>query len=137
MLDSTKAWSKLLTTKEEIAGLPPSALALTAQQAKAKGHESATTEEGPWLLTLDFPSYLPVMTHSTNRLLREEVYRAFITRSSSGEVDNTPVINDILKLRKEKATLLGFPNFASISMASKVCSSDFVFIPRYTMFGIP
>ena len=60
VLDSTKAFSKLLTTQEEIDGLPASALALMAQQAKGKGHDEATAESGPWLVTLDIPSYLPV-----------------------------------------------------------------------------
>lgn len=60
VLDSTKAFSKLLTTQEEVDGLPASALALMAQQAKGKGHEEATPESGPWLVTLDIPSYLPV-----------------------------------------------------------------------------
>lgn len=88
------------------------------------GEEGATAEEGPWLLTLDFPSYLPVMTHSQNRDLREEVYRAFITRASTGETDNTPVIDQILTLRRAKAQLLGFDNFAEVSMASKVGTSQ-------------
>jgi oligopeptidase A len=64
VLDGTKAVTKLLTTKEEVDGLPPSALALMAQQAKSKGHENATPEEGPWLVTLDIPSYLPVQVSS-------------------------------------------------------------------------
>lgn len=63
ILDGTKAFTKLLTTSEEVEGLPKSALALMAQQARGKGHESATPEEGPWLVTLDVPSYLPVQVH--------------------------------------------------------------------------
>ncbi len=62
MLDSTKAFKKLVTSSEEVAGLPASALALAAQQAnKEPGQEGkATPEDGPWLFTLDFPSYMPV-----------------------------------------------------------------------------
>lgn len=60
VLDGTKSFTKLLTTPEEIEGLPASALALMAQQAKSKGHDSATADAGPWLVTLDIPSYLPV-----------------------------------------------------------------------------
>lgn len=67
LLDATKAWKKLLTTKEEVDGLPESALGLAAQQAKEAGHEGATAEEGPWLFTLDFPCYQPVIAHSKNR----------------------------------------------------------------------
>eukprot|EP00889_Picochlorum_renovo_P005550 jgi/Picre1/32580/NNA_007926.t1 len=87
---------------------------------KGEGHEDATAENGPWLFTLDFPSFFPVMTHAANRSLREEMYKANITRASSGESDNTPIINKILTLRQEKAKILGFDNFAEVSMASKM-----------------
>lgn len=120
LLDGTKAFSKLLSTQEEVAGLPPSALALLAQQAKGKGHDGATAEAGPWLVTLDMPAYLPIQTHCENRAVREEVYRAFITRASAGEQDNTGPIGSILKLRKEKAALLGYAHHADVSLAPKV-----------------
>ena len=120
LLDATKAYKKLLTDKADVEGLPESALALAAQQAKGDGHEEATAEHGPWLFTLDFPSFFPVMTHAANRSLREEMYRANITRASSGDSDNTPVIDRILSLRQEKAKILGFANFAELSMASKM-----------------
>ena len=57
MLDATKAFLRICTTPEEVAGLPPSALGLAAQTAAAKGHEGATAEKGPWAFTLDIPSY--------------------------------------------------------------------------------
>lgn len=122
LLDATKAFKKLLTNAEEVKGLPESALALAAQQAKSEGHEDATATDGPWLFTLDFPSYFPVMTHAENRALREEMYRASIGRASSGATDNTPVINRILELRAEKAQILGYPNHAEVSMASKMAT---------------
>lgn len=124
VLDATKAWTKLVTDRAALDGLPPSALALTAQQAKAAGHEGATADAGPWLLTLDFPSYLPVMTHATSRELREETYRAFITRASAGDTDNTPVIDRILALRREKARLLGYDCHAEVSMAAKMADLE-------------
>jgi len=120
LLDATKAYKKLLTDKADVEGLPESALALAAQQAKGDGHDEATAENGPWLFTLDFPSFFPVMTHAANRTLREEMYKANITRASSGESDNTPIIDKILSLRQEKAKILGFENFAELSMASKM-----------------
>jgi oligopeptidase A len=120
VLDATKAYKKLLTDKADVEGLPESALALAAQQAAKEGHEGATPESGPWLFTLDFPSYFPVMTHAKNRALREEMYRQSITRASAGDIDNTPIIDKVLALRQEKAELLGFKNFADVSMASKV-----------------
>lgn len=71
----TQAFKKLLTDPADVAGLPATSLGLAAQQAAREGHEGATAESGPWLVTLDFPSYFPVMTHAKNRALREEVYR--------------------------------------------------------------
>jgi oligopeptidase A len=62
-----QAVKKLVTDISELQGLPPTALGLAAQQARSAGHEEATAEAGPWLLTLDFPSYYPVMTHAKNR----------------------------------------------------------------------
>jgi oligopeptidase A len=75
---------------------------------------NANLDDGPWLITLDIPSYLPVMLHVRNRSLREEIYRAFVTRASSGDLDNTPIINKILELRLEKAKLLGYENHAQV-----------------------
>ncbi|MFP4693946.1 MAG: M3 family metallopeptidase [Cyanobacteriota bacterium] len=120
VLDATKAFTLKLTTPEEVAGLPQSALSLAAQIARQKGEEDATAENGPWVITLDVPSLIPFLKHSQRRDLREKVYRAFITRASSGEFDNNPIIERILKLRKEKAHLLGFENYAQLSLAKKM-----------------
>jgi oligopeptidase A len=115
VLDATKQFEKLITNADEIEGLPPSMLGLAAQTAASKGHEGATAEKGPWMLTLDAPSYMPVMQHARNRALREELYLAYITRASSGTLDNTPIINRILELRRKKARLLGYKNHAEVS----------------------
>ncbi|MEA5505671.1 M3 family metallopeptidase [Halotia wernerae UHCC 0503] len=121
ILDATKAFSVTLTTKAEIDGLPDSLLSLAAQVARAAGSENATPENGPWRITLDLPSYGPFMQHSTRRDLREQLYKAYITRASSGELDNNPLIQRILELRQELAhDLLGFENFAELSLASKM-----------------
>ncbi|KAL4854352.1 putative cytosolic oligopeptidase A [Chlorella vulgaris] len=123
VLDGTKRFKRVVTSKEEVDGLPESALALAAQQAsKEEGLEGATPEDGPWLFTLDFPLYAPVMAHAKSRSLREEVYRASITRASAGDIDNTPIIEEVLALRQEKAKLLGFSSFAEVSMASKMAT---------------
>ena len=124
VLDSTKAFEKFIEDKALVEGLPESALALAAQTAASKGREGATAEAGPWCITLDFPSYMPVMQHATNRELREEVYRAFIARASSGEVDNGPIIERTLEIRKRKAELLGFDHFADVSMSQKMADLD-------------
>lgn len=120
VLDATKAFSLTLTTKQEIDGLPPSLTSLAASSARAAGEENATAEDGPWQITLDFPSFGPFMQYSTRRDLREKLYRAYISRASSGELDNAPLLERILQLRQEKAQLLGFSNFAELSLASKM-----------------
>lgn len=124
LLDSTKAWKKLITDPADIKGLPGSALGLLSQQAVQEGHADATPENGPWLVTLDIPSYMPIMQYCENRPLREEIYKAYLTRASEGKTDNTPLIERILELRLEKANLLGFKNFAEMSMARKMATLD-------------
>ncbi|XP_006648170.2 probable cytosolic oligopeptidase A [Oryza brachyantha] len=124
VLDATKKFEKLITEKNEIDGLPATALGLAAQTAVSKGHENASAENGPWIITLDAPSYIAVMQHAQNRALREEVYRAYLTRASSGDLDNTNIISQILKLRLEKAKLLGYKNYAEVSMAQKMATVD-------------
>ena len=120
VLDATKAFSLLLRDPAEVAGLPASWRELAAQSARAAGEEEATAERGPWLATLDSPSYLPVLQHAQWRELRETVYRAQIGRASDGELDNAPLIERILELRREEARLLGFASYAELSLASKM-----------------
>ena len=120
VLDATKAFKLKLTTPEEVDGLPESLLSLAAQAARGQGEETATTEQGPWVITLDYPSYIPFMKYSTRSDLREKLYKAFISRASSGEFDNNPSITRILELRQQKANLLGFATYAELSLAKKM-----------------
>jgi oligopeptidase A len=78
--------------RNDVAGLPKSALALASQQAVAAGHAESTPDNGPWVITLDLPSYLPCMQHLKSRELREKLYRAYVSRASSGEHDNVQII---------------------------------------------
>ncbi len=121
VLDATMAWTKLISDESELAGLPDSAKANARQLAEAKGKEG-------WLLNLEFPSYLPVMTYSDSRDLRQEVYTAFSTRASdqgpnAGEFDNSGLMDEILALRHELAQLLDFNNYAEYSLATKMAES--------------
>lgn len=120
LLDATKAWELLLTDKQDVEGLPESALQLAAHSARQAGHDSATTDEGPWRITLEVPSVMPFLRNATNRELREKVYRGYLTRASSGDIDNTPLIERILELRKEEAKLLGYETFADLSLSAKM-----------------
>jgi oligopeptidase A len=121
LLDATHAWTKLITDESELAGLPQSALDLARQTAEQR-------EMDGWLLTLEFPSYYPVMTYADNRDLRNEMYRAYSTRASdqgpnAGEYDNSVLMDEILALRHEAALLLGFSNYAERSLAKKMAES--------------
>ena len=120
VLDATKAFALMLREQDEVAGLPASALGLAAQAAREAGESTATPEDGPWRITLDFPSFGPFLQHARRRDLRERLYRANVTRASSGESDNTDLIARILRLRREQAALLGFEDFAALSLASKM-----------------
>ncbi|MCU7802010.1 MAG: oligopeptidase A [Candidatus Thiodiazotropha sp. (ex Lucinoma borealis)] len=121
LLDATHAWSKLISDQAALQGLPESALALAKQTA-------AQRDQTGWLLTLDFPSYLPVMTYADDRQLRQEVYQAFATRASdkgpdAGQWDNSEGMEQLLKLRHEQAQLLGFTNYAERSLARKMATT--------------
>ncbi len=120
VLDATKAYSLILTKPEEIAGLPASLLEQAAQAARAAGHEAANPTDGPWVITLDAPSYIPFMQHSQRRDLREQVYKAQVSRAAVGEYNNLANIDRILELRREMSNILGFANFAELSLASKM-----------------
>ncbi|MGL6567420.1 oligopeptidase A [Aeromonas dhakensis] len=118
VLDATQGWSKLVTDEAELAGLPASAQAAARQLAELKGKEG-------WLFTLDIPSYLPVMMYADNGALRAELYEAFTTRASdqgpnAGKWDNSAIMTELLTLRRELAQLLGFANYAELSLATKM-----------------
>ncbi|MCB1762038.1 MAG: oligopeptidase A [Gammaproteobacteria bacterium] len=123
LLDATNAWHKLITDRAMLSGLPESVLDLARQTAQQRG------EDEGWLLTLEFPSYYPVMTYADNRELRRELYTAYATRASdqgpnAGEWDNGDIIEQILRLRHEQAQLIGFGNYAECSLARKMAESS-------------
>ncbi|MDX1692407.1 MAG: oligopeptidase A [Ketobacteraceae bacterium] len=118
VLDANQAWTKLITDKNDLAGVPDSSLEAFAHAAQAKG------EEGYWL-TLDMPCYMAVLTYCENQSLREEMYYAYTTRASdqgpfAGQWDNGPLMQEILALRQELAEILGFSNYAECSIATKM-----------------
>ena len=124
VLKATQSWQKPIADEKELAGIPESSMGVLAQFAAQKGLD---TEKTPWCVTLDFPSYLAVMTHADNRELRQEVYQAFSTRASdqfeNTEFDNTDNIARIRELRHQKAQLLGFQSYADLSLATKMAES--------------
>lgn len=121
VLDATNAWEKIITDKTELKGLPESALAAASQRAKQKEHEG-------YHLNLEFPTVYAVMTFCENRELRKEVYIANGTRASeigpqAGQFDNTDLMQDILCMRAEMASLVGYKNYADYSVVRKMVES--------------
>jgi oligopeptidase A len=116
VLDATRAFTLHLTDEADLAGLPESVRAAASERARQAGKEG-------WLFTLDAPSYGPFMQYAEHRELRRRMYRAYVTRASEGRLDNSPLITEILKLRREAAHLLGFANAAEMSLATKMAES--------------
>lgn len=121
VLDATQAFRIHIEEKTELKGLPEFVRELAKQAAQQEDLKG-------WLFTLDAPSFISVMTYSEKRKFREEMYRAFTTRASAkgpnaGEFDNSNVMEDILTARKELANILGFDNYAEISIADKMAVS--------------
>ncbi|MDP4559344.1 oligopeptidase A [Halomonas meridiana] len=121
VLDATQAWHKDIQDREALAGVPESALETLKALADAKGVEG-------YRITLDFPSFFPIVSYADSRELREEVYTAFVTRASdqgpnAGKFDNAPILEEILTLRQELARLLGFDTYADYSLTTKMADS--------------
>lgn len=112
LLNATNAWQLVVDDKAKLAGLPASSIDQAADEAKARGME------GKWVFTLQAPSRLPLLQYADNRDLRREMYQAYTSLASSGEYNNYPVINNILKTRAAKARLLGYPDYASYMTAN-------------------
>lgn len=119
ILDNTNDFKHIVADAAELNGLPEDALQAAAEAAKTEGKTG-------YLFTLHFPSYMPVMQYCENRKLRETLYRAYATRASEfskPEWDNTHLIADLLKLKREEAQLLGFNNYAELSLATKMADT--------------
>ncbi|QWD93723.1 M3 family metallopeptidase [Polynucleobacter sp. MG-Unter2-18] len=125
VLDATDSFVHVITDQSELKGLPEDAIAAAADTAQQKGLEG-------WAFTLHFPSYYPIMQYSESRSLRRLMYEAYVTRASElapqyaqGKVDwdNTQNMLEQLKLRDEEAHMLGFKNYAALSLAPKMASS--------------
>jgi oligopeptidase A len=125
VLDATNAWTLRLSEPAEVEGLPESIRAQLAAAAVAAGEGGATAEQGPWLVGLDMPRFAPFLQYSRRRDLREQVYKAHVSRAAGEdrELGNGPVIERILALRLEQAQRLGYATWAEVSLASKMAGS--------------
>ena len=119
LLDATNAFAQFVTDEGELAGIP--------DDVRQAAREAAEKEGQPgWKFTLHMPSYLPVMQYGESRELRATMYRAYATRASEfgpAELDNTPLIRRILELRREESRMLGYDNYAEVSLVPKMAES--------------
>jgi oligopeptidase A len=123
VLDATNAFSITLG-EQRLAGIPADVLQ-AAREAAMKDEKQADGTPR-WKFTLHMPSYMPVMQYADDRALRETMYRESVTRASEfgrKEWDNAPLIARIVELRREMASLLGFANFAELSLEPKMAES--------------
>ena len=119
VLDETNAFELIVTDKGDLAGIPEDVVEVARKAAMSEKKEG-------WKFTLHAPSYLPILQYADNRGLRERMYRAFVTRASEfgpSRYDNTPLITEILKLRRQQARLLGYDDFAQLSLEPKMAES--------------
>ncbi len=119
LLDATNDFALFIGDAGQLGGIPDDVQAMMTAAAEADGKTG-------WKITLHMPSYLPVMQYADNRDLREQVYRAYVTRASEfgkPDWDNTPLIGGILRLRREAAELLGFKSYAEVSLAAKMADT--------------
>ena len=119
IMDNTNNFKYIVENVADLAGLPADAIEAAAEAAK-------TDSKVGYQFSLHFPSYMPVLQYADNRALRETLYRAYATRASElskQEWDNTGLIKDILKLKQEEAQMLGFKNFAELSLATKMADT--------------
>ncbi|MEW9580066.1 M3 family metallopeptidase [Paraburkholderia sp. DGU8] len=127
VLDATNAYAYVVEAggEAQLAGLPEDVIEAAKEAAEREGKSG-------YKFTLHFPSYFPVMQYSENRPMREAMYRAYVTRASElgpqygngkPEWDNTAVLAEQLKLRAEEAHMLGYDNFAQVSLAPKMAES--------------
>lgn len=116
VLDSTNAFELVLTEESQLAGLPESAREAARQSARSKNVDG-------WRFTLQAPSYVPLMSYLDDSGVRERVYRAYNARAASEPHDNRGLIGRILELRREKARLTGYADFADYALADRMAKS--------------
>jgi oligopeptidase A len=119
IMDNTNDFAYYVDNADDLAGIPQDAIEAAATAAKE-------ADKTGYKFSLHFPSYMPVLQYADNRALRETLYRAYATRASEfskPEWDNTSLISDILKLKQEEAHMLGFKNYAELSLATKMADT--------------
>ncbi len=116
VLDATNAFELLITEEEKLAGLPPSARTAARESAKSKGKEG-------WRLTLQAPSLVAALTYLDDRAIRQQLWEASNRRGTKEPFDNRGLLQEILRLRREKAQLLGYRDFADLVLEERMARS--------------
>jgi len=121
ILDATQSWTLHISDEADLAGLPQQIIDAAAQTAQENDLQG-------WQFTLHAPSYIPFMTYADKRELRKQMYQAYATRASdqgpdAGKWDNSEIMQNIVKLRREKAQLLGFSSYAEYSLQTKMAEA--------------
>ena len=117
LLKESNNYYMLIEDENELAGLPSSVKDGAAEVAEAKSHK------GAWAFTLDKPSWIPFLQYADNRDRREELYTAWMNRGKTSEYNTTPIVNEILVLREQKAKLLGYNNFAEYAVSKNMAKT--------------
>jgi len=122
VLDATNKWHLILDHKSQVKGLPERVLELMALSAQRhlKKDGDVDSQGGPWKLSLDIPTYTAFMSYAEDRSLREKLYKAFVSRASEGDENNSQIIEEILSLRTKQAKLLGYDSSADLSLSTKM-----------------
>ncbi len=121
VLDATNAWELVVEDESEIAGLSKTARDAALESAIQKGF--ATKEDPKWRFTLHMPSFFPVMEQAESDSLRETIWRAMSEVGQIDDKDNTELVWEILRLRKEKAALLGMDHFADFTTSRRMAKT--------------
>lgn len=114
---AAKAFELLITDKDDLAGIPENAVTAAKEAAEEKNIANG------WLFTLDYPSYIPFITYADNRELREKIWRAFSSRAFGGEFDNSDIVKETVKLRNERAKLLGYKSHADYVLERRMAEN--------------
>ena len=122
VLDATNKWHLILDNKSQVKGLPERVLELMALSAQRhlKKDGDIDSQSGPWKLSLDIPTYTAFMSYAEDSSLREKLYKAFVSRASEGDENNSQIIEEILTLRTKQAKLLGYDSWADLSLSTKM-----------------
>lgn len=123
LIEAAKKARITVTDPNQLAGLPEAVIAHALETARADGEVKADAKTGPWHFAVNASNYIPIIERAEDASLRESMYRAFRSQGTHPDYDNQPLIHEILALRQEKAALLGFENFAELSLSTKMAPS--------------